>query len=100
MYEDSPTKGLCLTIASPMTSTFTLRSQLRLKLDNFLTCNISDNIYSYYIQTWHDDILIHGMHTHARFDDILVLVLMTLNTFERLVPLVAVNVEKAEMARC
>ena len=51
--EESPTKGLYMTIASPMTLTFT-QGQKRVKLDYFLTCNISDNMLSCCIQTWHD----------------------------------------------
>ena len=37
------------------------RSQVRLKLDYFLTCNTSDNILSYGIQTW-----CGGRHVHRR----------------------------------
>ena len=36
---------------------------MRLKLDYFLTCNISD------IQTWQDDRLMDAIYAHARFDD-------------------------------
>ena len=67
--EDSPSKGLrlydhCQSEDLDLHS----RSQLRLKLDYVLTCNMSDNILSYYNQTWRDGRLMHDIRTHARFD--------------------------------
>ena len=61
-----------MTIASPMTVTFILKSQVRLKLDYFFfTCNKSDTIFlSYYIQTWHDVRAAHVTHARSRFDDL------------------------------
>ena len=48
------------------------RSQVRLKLDYFLACNISDNnvFVSHHIQTWHDGRLMDAIYAHARFDDL------------------------------
>ena len=54
--EDSPTKGLYDNCQSDDLNLYS-KSQERLKLDYFLTCNILIYIYiyiSYYIQTWHD----------------------------------------------
>ena len=47
---------------------------MRLKLEYFLTCNISDSIEAIYIQTWHDGRLMDAIYIYM-----LVLVLMTLN---------------------
>ena len=54
MYcEDSLTKGLYDCCQSDDLDLHS-RSHVRLELDYFLTCNISDNNYlSYDIQTWH-----------------------------------------------
>ena len=47
------------------------RSQVRLKVDYFLSCNILENILCYYFQTWHGSTLTHGIHArHGRFDDL------------------------------
>ena len=69
--EDSPTKGL-YGHCSPMTLTIHSRSQVRLKLDYFLTCNIFRHYLSYYIQTWHDSRLKqwHIIYAHAHLDDL------------------------------
>ena len=64
---DSQTKGLydhCQSVDFNLHS----RSQVGLKLDYVLACNISDNILSYYIQTWHDGRLMDALYAHARFD--------------------------------
>ena len=37
------------------------RSRVRLKLDYFSTCDNSDNVLSYYIQTWHDSRLMNAI---------------------------------------
>ena len=42
---------------------------MRLKHDNFDTCNISDNI-SYYNQTWQCGRLMDAPYAHARVDDL------------------------------
>ena len=49
-----------MTIASLMTLTF-------IQFDNFLTCNLSDNIFALQ-QNWHDGRLIDGIYAH--FDDL------------------------------
>ena len=67
--EDSPTKVLydhCQSDDLYLKS----RSQVRLKLDYFLTINMSDQYLSYYIQTWHGGRLIETLYAHARFDDL------------------------------
>ena len=66
--EDSPTKGL-YDRCQPDDLDFYSRSQVRLKLDYFLICNISDNIYAITFKL--------GMtvdlcmpYAHACFDDL------------------------------
>ena len=69
-YADSPTKGLCHHCQSDDLD-FHSRSQLRLKLDYFLACNISDNInLSYYIQNAHGGRLMDAIYVNARFDNL------------------------------
>ena len=60
-FEDGPTKG---DHCQSDNLGFHSRSQVRLKLDYFLTCNISDNItfLRYYIQTWHAGILMDAIY--------------------------------------
>ena len=67
--EDSLTKSVYMTIASLMTLTFT-QGHICLKLDYFLTCNISDNIEAikFILGTTVD--LWHGILTHAHFNDL------------------------------
>ena len=57
-----------MTIASPMTLTFNSRSQMRLTL--LFNLQYLEQYLSYYVQTWHDGKLIHGIYAHARFDDL------------------------------
>ena len=70
--EDSPTKGLydhCQSDDLDLHS----RSQVRLKFDYFLTCNMSDNItkkLSYYMQTWHAGRLMHGVDLYRDFENV------------------------------
>ena len=69
--EDNLTKGLydhCQSDDLDLHS----RSQVRLKLDYFLACNISDNnvFVSHHIQTWHDGRLMDAIYAHAHFDDL------------------------------
>ena len=45
------------------------RSQVRLKLVYFLTCNISDNIQAY-IHSWHNGRLTDALNAHAYFVDL------------------------------
>ena len=50
---------------------FHSRSELRLKLDNCLTCTTSGQYLSYGIQAWHAGRLImHGTSAHVHFDDL------------------------------
>ena len=78
---------VCMTIASPMTITF-IQGHKCLKLDCFLTCNISD-ILSYYIQTWHDGRLVDALSY------LLMLVLVTLTLMQ-----VHSGSAKAKSQRC
>ena len=62
---DSPSKGLydhCQSVDLDLHA----RSQVSLKRDYFLTCNISDNTLSYSIQTQHDGRLMDALNAHAR----------------------------------
>ena len=59
-----------MAIASPMTLTFT-QSQVRLKHDYFLTCNISDDIYANAFKLGMAvDLYTRGTYLHARLDDL------------------------------
>ena len=64
--EDSPTKSLCDHCLSDDLD-LDSRSQVRLKLDYFFNLQYLWQYLSYYIQTWYDGSLTHGV---ARFDDI------------------------------
>ena len=43
---------------------------MHLKLDYFLTYNISDNIFRLLHQTWHDDRLMDAIYAHDHFNDL------------------------------
>ena len=68
--EDSPTKGLFEHCQSDDLDLHS-RSHVHLKLDDFLACNILDNILAI-IKTWHGGwlIYIHVYYAHVRFDDL------------------------------
>ena len=64
--EDSPAKGIydhCQHDDLDLHS----RSEVRLKLDYFLTCNISDNNVRYYMHTWHGSRLMDAKKRSCSF---------------------------------
>ena len=63
--EDSPNKGLHMTIASPMTLTV-------IQDETGLLFNLQylGQYVSYYIQMWHDGRLMDALYAHASFDDL------------------------------
>ena len=62
-----------MTIPSPMTLTFIQGHKCVSNRTTFLTCNISDNSLSYYIQAWHDSKLMDAiiiLYARAHFGDL------------------------------